>query len=146
MPLRSSFWRCIDNGRQIGHTVRALTSGAETREAMDEKRDGAAAPTVGSVTTGAPDAPTLVVGPSDGAGGVALPSGDTPWGPMGALGDRLYAPELLRKVLSAAVDVWRTVSCGNHSAPLDPLLNSVPDRMTEACEKLWRATAGRVTP
>lgn len=92
---------------------------------MEEKQEGAPAPTVQSVTTGAPDAPTLVVGPSDGAGGVSLPSGDTPWGSMGPLGDRLYAPELLRNALSAAVDVWRTVSCGNHSAPLGPLLNSV---------------------
>ena len=91
---------------------------------MEEKREGAPAPTVQSVTTGAPDAPTLVVGPSDGAGGVSLPSGDTPWGPMGALGDRLYAPELLRKMLSAAVDVWRIISCGD-DASLEPLLDSV---------------------
>lgn len=91
---------------------------------MEEKRESAPALTVNSVTTGAPDAPTLVVGPSDGAGGVSLPSGDTPWGPMGALGDRFYAPELLRKVLSAAVDVWRIISCGG-DASLEPLLDSV---------------------
>lgn len=91
---------------------------------MEEKREGAPALTVESVTTGAPDAPTLVVGPSDGAGGVSLPSGDTPWGPMGPLGDRLYAPELLRKVLIAAVDVWRTMSCGGY-ASLGPLIGSV---------------------
>lgn len=88
---------------------------------MEEKRESAPAPTANSVITGAT---TLVVGPSDGAGGVSVPSVDTPWGPMGALGDRLYAPELLRKVLGAAVDVWRTVGCG-YSAPLEPLLDSV---------------------
>lgn len=88
---------------------------------MEEKRESAPAPTANSVITGAT---TLVVGPSDGAGGVSVPSVDTPWGPMGALGDRLYAPELLRKVLSAAVDVWRTMGCG-HSASLEPLLDSV---------------------
>lgn len=91
---------------------------------MEEKREGAPAPTVQSVTTGAPDTPTLVVGPSDGAGGVSLPSGDTPWGPMGPFGDWLYAPELLRNVLIAAVDVWRTMSCGG-SASLGPLIGSV---------------------
>lgn len=91
---------------------------------MEEKRESAPAPTVNSVTTGAPDVPTLVVGPSDGAGGVSLPPGDTPWGPMGALGDRLYAPELLRKMLIAAVDVWRIISCGG-DASLEPLLDSV---------------------
>lgn len=88
---------------------------------MEEKRESAPAPTANSVITGAT---TLVVGPSDGAGGVSVPSVDTPWGPMGALGDRLYAPELLRKVLNAAVDVWRTMGCG-HSASLEPLLDSV---------------------
>lgn len=70
---------------------------------MDEKQEGAPAPTVDSVTTGIQDAPTLVVGPSDGAGGVALPSGDTPWGPMGPLGDRLYGPKLLRDILEGAL-------------------------------------------
>lgn len=68
---------------------------------LSAKLEQASARALGAVQTGEP--PTMVIGPSDGAGGVNVPPGATAWGDMGALGARLYAPQALRDVLAAAV-------------------------------------------
>lgn len=83
-----------------------------------------AAAKVSSVATGGGEVPTMVIGPSDGAGGVDLPPGATPWGDMGPLGSRLFAPAAIRDVLSAAIAWAYTPS---NAEPCDGSANVGPE-------------------